>query len=155
MTDLPFGRGGSPLQNLISRGIYETKISAALCTAVIDGGPVYMKRPLSLHGTAQEIFTRATEVIEGMIVELVAQEPLPEEQRGEVVTFARRTINDGDLANVGSMRQFYDRVRMLDADGYPAAFLQVGQFRLEFSRASLKGESLLADVRITKAGDAN
>ena len=26
MTDLPFGRGGSPLQNLIARGIYETKI---------------------------------------------------------------------------------------------------------------------------------
>ena len=28
MTDLPFGRGGSPLQNLISRGIYKTKITA-------------------------------------------------------------------------------------------------------------------------------
>lgn len=27
MTDLPFGRGGSPLQNLIVRGIYETKVS--------------------------------------------------------------------------------------------------------------------------------
>ena len=28
MTDVPFGRGGSPLQNLVVRGIYETKISA-------------------------------------------------------------------------------------------------------------------------------
>jgi len=28
MTDLPFGRGGSPLQNLISRGIHQTRISA-------------------------------------------------------------------------------------------------------------------------------
>ena len=28
MTDLPFGRGGSPLQNLIVRGIKQTKISA-------------------------------------------------------------------------------------------------------------------------------
>ena len=26
MTDLPYGRGGSPLQNLIVRKIYETKI---------------------------------------------------------------------------------------------------------------------------------
>ena len=26
MTDLPFGRGGSPLQNLLSRGIYKTKL---------------------------------------------------------------------------------------------------------------------------------
>ena len=28
MTDLPFGRGGSPLQNLIVRGIETTKISS-------------------------------------------------------------------------------------------------------------------------------
>jgi len=28
MTDLPFGRGGSPFQNLIARGIYDTKIIA-------------------------------------------------------------------------------------------------------------------------------
>ena len=28
MTDLPFGRGGSPLQNLIVRGFNETRISA-------------------------------------------------------------------------------------------------------------------------------
>src|SRR4051812_3973566 len=27
MTDLPFGRGGSPLQNLIVSGVYRTKIS--------------------------------------------------------------------------------------------------------------------------------
>ena len=32
MTDLPFGRGGSPLQNLISRGIYSTKISALIAS---------------------------------------------------------------------------------------------------------------------------
>ena len=28
MTDLPYGRGGSPLQNLIIRGFESTKISA-------------------------------------------------------------------------------------------------------------------------------
>ena len=28
MTDLPYGRGGTPLQNLIDRGITETKITA-------------------------------------------------------------------------------------------------------------------------------
>ena len=31
-TDLPFGRGGSPLQNLIQREIYNTKISALKVT---------------------------------------------------------------------------------------------------------------------------
>lgn len=43
MTDLPFGRGGSPLQNLISRGIYRTKISAIRCSKILDGGDVFLK----------------------------------------------------------------------------------------------------------------
>ena len=53
MTDLPYGRGGSPLQNLIVRGHKETKISALRCKAGVDTGPIYMKRPLGLEGTAQ------------------------------------------------------------------------------------------------------
>ena len=43
MTDLPFGRGGSPLQNLISRGIKKTKLSAIKVVRDIDAGPIYMK----------------------------------------------------------------------------------------------------------------
>jgi methionyl-tRNA formyltransferase len=31
MTDLPFGRGGSPLQNLIVRGIERTQLTALRC----------------------------------------------------------------------------------------------------------------------------
>jgi methionyl-tRNA formyltransferase len=46
MTDLPFGRGGSPLQNLISRKIYETRVSALRCVKELDAGPIYLKRPL-------------------------------------------------------------------------------------------------------------
>ena len=46
MTDLPYGRGGSPLQNLIVRGIYETCISAIRCVKEMDAGPVYVKRAL-------------------------------------------------------------------------------------------------------------
>ena len=59
MTDVPFGRGGSPLQNLISRGIYETKISAFRCVAEMDAGPVYPKRPFSLAEGRQASSSRA------------------------------------------------------------------------------------------------
>ena len=71
MTDVPFGRGGSPLQNLISRGIYETKISALRCVKELDAGPVYLKRPLSLYGSAEEIYLRASEIIEDMIYQII------------------------------------------------------------------------------------
>lgn len=56
MTDLPYGRGGSPLQNLIVRGHKDTRISAIKVSDGIDTGPVYLKSPLSLEGTAHEIF---------------------------------------------------------------------------------------------------
>ena len=55
MTDLPYGRGGSPLQNLIVRGLTSTKLSALRVEAGLDTGPVYLKTDLSLLGTAEEI----------------------------------------------------------------------------------------------------
>lgn len=36
MTVLPFGRGGSPLQNLITRVIYETQTTAFRCEKGLD-----------------------------------------------------------------------------------------------------------------------
>ena len=58
MTDLPYGRGGSPLQNLIIRGHKDTMISAVKCIKEIDAGPVYLKKRMSLLGTAEEIYLR-------------------------------------------------------------------------------------------------
>lgn len=150
MTDVPFGRGGSPLQNLIAKGIYETKISALKCGAGIDAGPVYMKRPLSLHGSAEEIYLRATRIIEDMIAEIIKNEPSPVEQQGEVVLFQRRKPEDGNLTHLIELNQVFDYIRMLDAEGYPNAFLETDNLRLEFSRASMKHECLIAEVRITK-----
>lgn len=154
MTDLPFGRGGSPLQNLIRRGIETTQLTALRCVEALDAGPIYLKRPLSLLGTAEEIFLRAAELMEEMIVELIEQEPEPAEQQGQPVAFKRLGPKDGDLAQAQSVKQAFDMIRMLDADGYSPAFLEVGAFRLEFSRVSLKPDELVADVRIRRRDEA-
>ena len=52
MTDLPYGRGGSPLQNLILRGHTETKLTAHRMVKELDAGPVYGKEPMELSGSA-------------------------------------------------------------------------------------------------------
>ncbi len=150
MTDLPYGRGGSPLQNLIVRGHTETVICALRCAADFDAGPIYMKRPLSLLGAAEEIFLRADRVIEDMIAEMVETHPEPKPQTGEPVIFRRRRPEDGDLSAVTDLDALFDRIRMLDAEGYPPAFLNVGPFRLSFTRASRRGGCVVADVRITR-----
>ncbi len=153
MTDLPFGRGGSPLQNLVSRGIEETRITALRCIGEVDAGPVYMKRPLSLHGNAEEIFLRAGVIIEDMICELVEKELGPVEQVGEPTVFKRRKPEQSNITSVVDLKSLFDHIRMLDADGYPHAFFQSGRFRFEFSRAARKQGRIVADVVITENSD--
>lgn len=151
MTDLPFGRGGSPLQNLISRRIYETKLSAIRVDDGIDTGDIYSKRSMSLYGTAEEIYLRSNDLIEEMIVEIIENGIVPTKQSGDSVFFKRRTPEMSDLEEVDSLRQLFDQIRMLDAEGYPHAYIGNNHFKFEFTRASLKSDSsIIADVRITK-----
>jgi methionyl-tRNA formyltransferase len=154
MTDLPFGRGGSPLQNLIARGIYETKITALRCVEEMDAGPIYLKKPFGLHGSAEEIFMRASGVMEDMIVEMLEKLPEPIPQEGTPTVFKRRRPEEGNLAGAQSLEQVFDLIRMLDAEGYPNAFLNVGPFKLEFTRASMKSDQVAADVRISLVDNA-
>jgi methionyl-tRNA formyltransferase len=148
MTDVPFGRGGSPLQNLVTRGIETTRLSALRCVAELDAGPVYLKRDLSTLGTAEEVFLRAARLMESMIVDIVAQCIKPTPQSGEVTPFRRRVPADGDLLPAARLDIAYDMIRMLDGDGYPPAYLEVGNLRYEFTRASHRRGYLIADVRI-------
>lgn len=148
MTDLPFGRGGSPLQNLIIRGVESTQLSALRCEAVIDAGPIYLKMPLSTLGTAEEVFLRAGKLMMPMITRIVDERLQPSPQVGAPILFDRRRPEEGDLAQARSLGEMHDLIRMLDAEGYPKAFLNVGPIRLCFSRASLRSDSIVADVVI-------
>ncbi|MBT4690879.1 MAG: methionyl-tRNA formyltransferase [Rhodospirillaceae bacterium] len=155
MTDVPFGRGGSPLQNLIARGHRETMISALQMTDVLDAGPVYMKTCLDLDGSAQEIFERAAVTISDMMGRIAAEEPSPVAQSGTVVEFARRRPEQSLLPETGSLRQLYDHIRMLDADTYPRGFIQHGDFRMEFSSSQLSGDTLNAQITIRNTSNSD
>lgn len=148
MTDLPFGRGGSPLQNLISRGIYSTKISAIQCEKEIDSGAIFLKKEMSLYGNAEEIYLRAYNLIEEMIIEIIKEEIIPVKQSGEVVVFKRRTPEDSDISSLDNLEKIYDYIRMLDAEGYPKAYIKNDKFKFEFERAALKNGYIQADVKI-------
>ncbi|MCG8584699.1 MAG: hypothetical protein MI757_08315 [Pirellulales bacterium] len=148
MTDVPYGRGGSPLQNLIARGHQETKLTALRMVSELDAGPVYAKRALALCGTAEEIYVRATELSADMIAAIARDEPTPVEQTGEPVVFARRTPDQSRIESAASIDQLYDHIRMLDAEQYPHAFLEHGGLRYQFRGASLIDGRLKAEVEI-------
>ncbi len=150
MTDLPYGRGGSPLQNLTLIGHEKTKVSALKVQKGIDTGAIYLKKDLSLLGTAEEVFLRTSVIVETMIEEIINVKVKPVEQEGEVTLFARRKPEDSNIKALKTLNEVFNYIRMLDAEGYPNAFLETEHFRFEFTRASLKKDNLLADVKVIK-----
>lgn len=153
MTDVPFGRGGSPLQNLVARGHRSTQLTALRMVRELDAGPVYAKEALSLDGTAEEVYVRATRLATRLIRRIVADRPDPVPQTGAPVVFPRRRPEESALPVLPALDAVHDFIRMLDADGYPRAFLVHAGYRFEFSRASLYDGRVRADVCITPLED--
>ena len=151
MTDLPYGRGGSPLQNLIARGHGHTQLSALQCEEGLDTGPIYLKRELSLEGTAEEIFQRASAMMLPMIRAIVDQDLTPSPQTGEPTLFKRRTPDQSAIDEAAGIEPVFDHIRMLDAEGYPHAFAETDRFRIEFTKAQKDGDqAVIAEARIVQ-----
>ncbi len=149
MTDVPFGRGGSPLQNLIVRGCRDTKLTALRMTPELDAGPVYLKRDLSLEGGAEEIYLRACALSADMIKKIARDGVQPLPQKGEPVNFKRRKPDESEIGKLDSLEHLHDFIRMLDAEDYPRAFLSHAGYRFEFTRSALYDGRVVADVKIT------
>jgi len=109
-----------------------------------------MKRDLSLHGSAQEIYMRASAIIEDMIVAIIKERPVPLPQEGDIVMFKRRKREDGDMESLRKLEDVHDCIRMLDANGYPRAYIETDNLVFEFSRSSLRGDHVVADVVIKR-----
>ena len=152
MTDLPFGRGGSPLQNLLVRGIYTTKISAIKANEGIDTGDVYFKETIDIStGNADDILKRVSEVVFGtMIPRLISESIHPTAQSGEAVVFKRRNAEQSEIPEGLSQRQLYDYIRMLDGEGYPNAFIRTDSGRILFSGATFENGEVTANARFVE-----
>ena len=54
------------------------------------------------------------------------------------------------MSQADSAEKVYDMIRMLDAEGYPAAFLETDEFRMEFRNASMEDGKVKSDVLIKR-----
>jgi len=150
MTDVPYGRGGSPLQNLIMAGHTTTRLSALRMVEEMDAGPVYAKKDLDLYGDAQEIYIRAGRLSAEIMRWIITAKPEPVPQEGNITIFNRRKPEQSHISEQGTISYLYDFIRMLDADGYPHAFLEYGNYRIEFRKARKNNDSQIsAEVKIT------
>ena len=151
---LPYGRGGSPIQNLIVRKHKTAPVCALRMTEVIDGGPIYCSKEVKLQGTIDEIFKEIAVVVEELIIYICRCEPTPKAQIGEPFYFKRLTQVDNEISEHLMLDEIYDRIRMVDGQNYPKAFMKYGSYKIEFSRASLAENELVAQIRIVKNDDS-
>lgn len=149
MTDLPYGRGGTPLQNLIIRGHKKTKISAIRANGRLDAGDVYLKEGLSLAGRAEEIYWRATKIIyKKMISYIIKNNPIAQKQIGRPTIFKRIKPKQSKITDDISIKKIYDFIRMLDAEKYPNAFLETKYLKFSFSKVKKSKNKFTAAVTI-------
>lgn len=153
---LPYGRGGSPIQNLIINGFDMSPVCAIKMTSDLDAGPIYASLDISLEGDLGSIFSRISDAINALIFEIVTNNPVPIAQSGKSHTFKRLGEKDNEIPLGMSLKKIYDQVRMLDHEDYPSAYINYGDVRLEFSNAQFNNrsegamESLELTCRMTK-----
>jgi methionyl-tRNA formyltransferase len=83
-----------------------------------------------------------------MIIEILNTKPVPVEQTGEVVLFKRRKPEESHLENAKSINKAFDMIRMLDAKGYPHAFIETSNLKFEFKQVKQIDGQLEAKVII-------
>ena len=151
-TNLPIGRGKEPFQWLIEGGYENTYITVFKCTDEIDAGEVYTKIPLSLSGSAEEVYTRCSnlifEQIKNMIIksdngitnETFVQSGVPSE--------CGHPTPEILLDAIDNLEEIYNKIRAWDAESYPKANFDTEDFNFEFSNAIKRNGYIEAHVRI-------
>ena len=150
MTELPFGRGGSPLQNLIIRGYKKTKITAIDVVETLDAGDIYCQTSLSLNGRAQEIYENMSEKIYQLIKKIIKGNFKKKKQKGKPIFFKRRTALQSKLPQNISINEIHDHIRMLDAEEYPNSYIEYGDLKISFSKANYFDNKVTVTAEIKK-----
>tara|TARA_Y100001970_G_C14172303_1_gene824854 strand:- start:941 stop:1636 length:696 start_codon:yes stop_codon:yes gene_type:complete len=147
---LPYGRGGSPIQNMIKMGFKNTKICAFKMNATIDGGPIYCQSNLSLTGDGEQIYKRLYKSISLMTKKILSKNIIPQNQKKiGIKTFKRLNYKNNEIPKNNDLKEIYDHIRMTDALDYPRAYINYGNLNISFQKPKLRKNIILSNVKIT------
>lgn len=142
-SDLPRGRGWSPLSWQILEG--RDRIVVTLFEAVdeLDAGPIYLQRELVFEGheLVEELRAKLDVATRELVLSFVRSWPdvMGRPQRGEPSFYPRRRPNDSRIDLDRPLRDSIPLLRIVDNDRYPAFF---------------EYEGFTYELRITKRGPA-
>ncbi len=127
-SDLPQGRGWSPLSWQIIEGKNNIPVTLFEAAAEIDSGPIYSRTTLHFQGDelVDELRTKQAEASFELCLNFILDYPESaahaRPQQGEADYYNRRTPSDSRLDPEKSLREQLNLLRTVDNERYPAYF---------------------------------
>jgi len=150
-SNLPHNRGGSPIQNQIVKNVKFSRVNLIKMSDVVDGGPVYCSKPITLSGDLTDIWITIADGSYELINKCIKENLIPKEQQEFIAPEKRRRDNQLPIESSTDVFELYDFIRMLDGEGYENSHLNISDFKISFSRAKIMTDNrLMADVIIEK-----
>jgi methionyl-tRNA formyltransferase len=126
-SDLPAGRGWSPLVWQILEGKNDIAVSLLEAADPVDSGAVWQKRWLHFDGTElfdelnQALFAAELELMDYALKNVSKVQPRPQHEAG-ACWYPRRSPEASKLDPQRSLAEQFDLLRVADPDRYPAYF---------------------------------
>lgn len=147
---LPYGRGGSPIQNLIMKNFKRTQICAIQASKDLDSGKVYCREKISLKGNLDKIFFDVSKKILKMIKKISNKKYNLTKQKGRKHIFKRLKKIDSDISRLNKIEDIFNKIRSVDDDEYPRAYIHLKYCKIEFSKAKFVNGKLICQSTIKK-----
>ena len=147
-SDLPKGRGWSPLTWQILEGSQKVIVSLIEAAKLVDAGDIYSQTEIKLRGNelVEELRNKQANATFKLCDDFITGLPRTAEKKrmqiGSPIFYNRRTTKDSDLnVNIPLADQF-DLLRVCDNDRYPAWFRHKGRkFVLRIDQSEDEGDA--------------
>jgi len=130
-SDLPKGKGWSPLTWQVLEGRDRIPVSLFEAVAKVDAGPIYLKGHVELEGheLIDEMRAKLAAVIQDMVVRFVDSYPnlRSEQQAGAETFYKKRAPKDSELDADKPIKEQFSLLRVVDNERYPAFFQYKGR----------------------------
>ncbi|MBE0533510.1 MAG: methionyl-tRNA formyltransferase [Rhodospirillales bacterium] len=130
-SDLPSGRGFSPMTWLILEGVNDIPVCLLDAADEVDAGPVVFRDPLRFEGHElnEEMRVRLGEMHVTLCRRFLdaAEPPVGIPQRGEPTHYRRRRPADSRLDPDKAIAEQFELLRVVDNERYPAFFEHRGR----------------------------
>ena len=116
----------------------------------VDSGAIYYSMPLTLQGSLTDIWLSIADTTHKLINYCVTVNPEPIPQNGTPQIYKRIKDNQLKFDSTKDLSYIYDQIRMVDDDSYPNTYIEIGEYKIEFSRAKINNNNIITDATISK-----